>query len=526
MRHGLLAGLLSLCATGLFAQQPTTPQAGLLGPDGNPLATQAATAPRQIGVRRPILSDKVSSPQAEAAAAAKHLQLLGEDRLIKNGIRQLSSVRFFTLYAIDPEHRWEALAALNFWCNSLSRNADRVPLSPVPNTDGLLYWFYLEDYEWSPEAWEKVSAADPFFREPWIDTETAAYLRSVAGNCIVRGDWFLNYASDTQTSSAYRDLLYSTATFTRDGEKVTGQAPKTVEELNEVFFVDIEAAEAQKVDRGLFIPSGQSIVSYNNRILWRVPIPAGYYWRTFDVLEATGKKDYVETRFPKEWDGSEIIGSLPNGLQFYDLVNSKNALVDAGPASLVRDTVTPLSRFHVEVTIGASCVACHSAGIIQASDDLSAMLTGGLELYEKDYDVAKRTRLFYRGDGDLLIKEDQARYSRAVQEVTGLDPVEVSRAMIQQVVQYRQAVTVDQAARECGVSVEQFQAALSITTRGLLGDMVTRKRPIDRKTWDSERFSEAMLLVLEWKKAASSGISDKKPEPPQPVTEEPESIKE
>lgn len=492
--------LVLLMAAAAFGQQPT-----VIGPDGFSINRPPEAVQRQLGVKRPILSSAVSNPQEQTAKALKHLQLLGQDPEVARGERALTGIRFFTLYSVPPEYRWDCLNALNLTLNSLSFNPDTIPAQPVPDSEGLLYWVHLDDYLWTDEAWEKVSVEDPFFREPWIDHDTAAALRLTAGNAILRADWFINRVSDTNISNSYYDLLFASVAIERkEGDQlvtVKGQPPADLGELHRLLHVDVEAASKFGSDRGVLVPSGTSEVAYHNRILWRVPISSGYYWQTFDVKEAVGKKNFVEFRFPEEWDGSEIIYSLPNGLQGYLLASGDGKRVEKGPADLVRDTITPLSKHSPEVRTWQSCVACHTAGLRPASDNLSESLQKGLELYEKTKNNAVRTRLFYRGDQELYFEDDQKKYAVAVKRACGVEPEEASRNYITAVTRYRDLVTVDQAALECGVSREQLKAAMSFSTKGLIGQMATQERPIDRTTWDKELFTEAMLLILEWRKS-------------------------
>ena len=137
-----------------------------------------------------------------------------------------------------------------------------------------------------------------------------------------------------------------------------------------------------------------SEVSNQNRIVDRHDIPdeggsaqGGFYWVGYDFKSSEGTGNLLQ--FPLspvfegnpfagqafEHVGSEIIFSLPNGLQAYFLVDGQGRRIDNAPVDVVRDALktagTPV------VINGLSCMACHRLGINATEDTVRAGTTVG-----------------------------------------------------------------------------------------------------------------------------------------------------
>lgn len=449
-----------------------------------------------------VLPELYSSPEAEVHAVALDLYRSGQGNLVDaRGQHVLSEYRYLSLYAVPASLRDSVRRSMFFWVNSLSRRGKIYRPEPVPDTGNLLYRIRLSNYSWTPEAWETVSGLDPFFRLPIVAARDYEYMRYAAGNAIIRADWFVDTCSDTNESPSYYTLLYASAQVTRNGKLISlnGNPPATATEFREVWGVDLNQLKRfEGLDRGAIIPDETSIVAFHNRILWRVPTVTGYYWQTFDVKESTGLRDFTETRFPKQWDANEYIVSMNNGLQAYLLSDNKDKRVEFADPFVARDDTLAKSA-HV-VRTSQSCVFCHSTGILPTRDFLTETTVGGVTLYEYDPKIGQREEEFYLNGTNQKVMLDQYGYAVAVGACNGLSPKDTTREFIKTISFYRAPITVEQAARECGTTVEQLKAALSWTTKGRLAAMATQNVPIPRRTWDKDVYAEAMLLLREYQR--------------------------
>jgi hypothetical protein len=231
----------------------------------------------------------------------------------------------------------------------------------------------------------------------------------------------------------------------------------------------------------------------------------GAYWQTFDVLEKTAAKDvtlrdFVETRFPKEWDASEYIVSMPNGLQAYLLADGKGKRLEAADPAIAQEKESPLSRHSVAVRTSQSCVACHSNGILHFREFLPEIFESGVDLKVKDKAAQEREQDYFLSNIARSVDEDSYRYFKAVADCNGLSATDNVRGYVNTINWYRDPVNLEQAARDCGTSVATLKAALSYSAKGRLGTMATQGRPIPRWMWDSIHFPEAMLLLEQWYK--------------------------
>ncbi len=179
----------------------------------------------------------------------------------------------------------------------------------------------------------------------------------------VRGDWFVATAS---RPPLYHDLL---------------QLPRSARLLEKKLDVDVaDNFHKGKLARAGFPKSG---VSGQNRLVERHDAAHGAYWKSYDFLPDNPLANL--TRYPLgpldlgnqakhpypaqafKHDGGEIIFNLPNGLQGYLLVNSKDERIDAGPITVVNDdqriSGTP------EIVNGVSCMACHVHGMMPKFKD-------------------------------------------------------------------------------------------------------------------------------------------------------------
>src|SRR5262249_36784614 len=147
--------------------------------------------------------------------------------------------------------------------------------------------------------------------------------------------------------------------------------PATERELEKILRLDtLENVRLERVARAGFNGSG---VSRNNRLIERHESGGVVYWKSYDFAGNVRRQNLFahplgpsNDAFSFEYDGGEIIFSLPNGLQAYFLVDSKGRRLDKGPTNIVSDPKRPDRA----VENGLSCMSCHSRGIIEKSDQV------------------------------------------------------------------------------------------------------------------------------------------------------------
>ncbi len=146
------------------------------------------------------------------------------------------------------------------------------------------------------------------------------------------------------------------------------------------------------------------IAEQKNRLIVRVDqerTQQAYYWQSFDINSVVAQDKNLFS-FPLlngtggfklfKSDASEVIYSLPNGMQAYALFNAAGARQDSAPADVVRDVESPLSAI---INDANSCSRCHSAGLIPMQDQvLQQVLANADQFPGNDVEIARR---LYKG---------------------------------------------------------------------------------------------------------------------------------
>lgn len=417
------------------------------------------------------------TPDSEAAMAVADYALQPADAR--------PFVRYFTLYAMprpepDPafglmrDERPDAAAVLAFWANSLS--SQRVIRRPqaVRGSDTLLR-IDLRDYGWSPDAWTKVTARDPYYRTP--------------NALVARADWFIVETSDGNRSTAYYELLYG-----------LGKEPKNADQMRARWRVDLAGARALGVETGAVVDAGDSIVALHNRVLSRVRSLTGAAHQSFDFRSSAGARDALENLLNPRPDAQEFITSLPNGLHVYQLSGADGARQEAAPAEIARDP-SPPDGGDPRVRNPRSCVTCHgpASGLHPPRNALPELLALGdgqlrASLLAKDKATQQRIEGFYLTDDGRQMRLDQADYALAVRACNGLEPDANADQFARLLVAYESPVSAEQAARELGVAVEQLKRACAASVKGRLVGLAFG-RPIPRDVFEASSYLELRTLL-------------------------------
>ena len=336
-------------------------------------------------------------------------------------------------------------------------------------------WIDIRNYGWTPQIFEIISAQDPYFVEPLIDHQIYTYTRLIAGNVIFRADWFITHAMDAmqQLDEGENEIIYYRLLY-------DDKAPKTLAEFHALWSIDInKIREVLKVERGAVVDTGKSGVSRHNRRILGARTETGYYWSTQDSKVL----DYVENIFEEKKDAGEIISSHRNGLQVYLLVNANDERVDFADNALVIDHSDPSD---VRVRTAKSCIICHSGGINPVEDEIQNLIINGIKLYA-DKETELRIKQFYLRDLNKQITADNLLYEEAVRlcnDLDGNDNMLVYRAIYDW---YISEVTLEQAAREFGLSIEELKKGAVETVSGRIAALIQYGKPIPRQIWEQRQ---------------------------------------
>ncbi|MDC0669063.1 c-type cytochrome domain-containing protein [Nannocystis radixulma] len=307
--------------------------------------------------------------------------------------------------------------ALSKLTNSLSNEIKVV--APVPiDPDQLIFRIDIRDYDWDVEGrvldpvtgtftetfrdtWELIADKDPYAIE--FIGDSAEDVKQATGTrfFLLQADAFVEVAAQPPL---YHDVL---------------RIPLTRQELEASFGIDVEANVQEEVDtnpnrvaRAAFHDSG---VSENHRVIERHDFPNAnnrVYWISYDFGSNAGDANVFVDPFNFAEDGSEIIYSLPNGLQGYMIVDEFGRRIDDAPIQIVQDKNAPDGV----VRNGKSCMGCHNVGMINKEDDLRWEVDQNLGEGDFDDNELDAIRALYptRDDYNILLGLDADRFNLAV----------------------------------------------------------------------------------------------------------------
>jgi hypothetical protein len=256
------------------------------------------------------------------------------------------------------------------------------------------------------------------------------------------------------------------------------------------------------------------IVTLHNRMLNRFPTvtgyTGGYYWFSIDTDSGVDKEDYLNnlaTFDTPVFKAKELIGTLPNTLQAYAVVDTKGTLINAAnPNIAIHGDTFPSRLQDKQVYAGLrSCAICHY-GIQPIRCEVRARAQGDVGLTQlfrgRISDIRTQEKLVEAFGPDLngVIAHDNAIYANAVKAVNGLDARVNSAQFEDFLYEYlEQPVTLTVAARESGYTEEQLEAAIRATVGAdytLIG-LVQKPTPVpaSRLNWERRGFIQLMLLM-------------------------------
>lgn len=420
-----------------------------------------------------------------------------------------SDIRMLTTVAIPEKDLPTRINTMNFWINNLHFKQKLTKLREVPGSDKQLWWISLTDYGWNKEAWDSVADRD-HYRNLYRDDRIT--LLTGSKHSILRMDSFFRETVEQERSDAYFDLLFADKRFrveptvVKKGEKfywpggndktgkyfapgfytrgaeygketVKQNFPKNEEQWEGEFGVDIVrrfiAQKGIDTRKRAVVDKGFSIVARNNRMIEGFVVPYGYYYKTYDVDKTAGKKDFVRTlHFGFEFDAGENIVKLPGGGQAYLLVDNKGQIVPIADGKFAIDTSdvgVPDKEVGIRVPDArvrnpGSCIVCHESGLINPQNIVKETLEASTRILAQNKDPVKAKQL--AGEIEALylywetkLQQEQKQYQEFIKRTSGYEAGENSTKFKEFRDWYDRHLTVDQAAREIGLTKEQFIAA-------------------------------------------------------------------
>jgi hypothetical protein len=468
---------------------------------------------------------KLKTPDTEVSDAILYLDKIRKEVSEKDA----SYIRFFSTYAIKDESQRDNVALLlSFLTHSMSGVVTKeypgggynplayvdeygkfVKVQNVPESD-TLWWIDLRDFNWTEQAWENISKTDGYFVEPVVTHEKYSLMRLYAGNAVMRADWFIQHASsimkqvdvDSKTK-IYKELLYSTLK----------KAPQTVKEFELTWGIDTQKARDIGNAFGTLVTESQNVARHN-RILFGYRTELGWYYRTYDVKNVRGRRDYAENILdfkgnpPDIFDVGEIFATNSLKMQVYDLYDSKENLVDFGDPAIVRHMSDVIADARVRTP--HSCFDCHASGPIPSENTLLSYIKARAKAstYYKE-DQLRIDRVYLDNRFEDSISENQAAFAKSLLKINGLKPEENGRLYLNQILEYEKPLTLEQVAWECGVTPEQYVEKISNDNKGhnervpfRVSNLIKTGQPINREAWESSGadgqpglFQQSMIMI-------------------------------
>jgi serine/threonine-protein kinase len=295
-------------------------------------------------------------------------------------------VRYFTLthlwndVTITDESLQLARAGISKLINSLSSQPTVTPPTPV-DEDELILRIDMRNYGWTERThWLSLLRVYPYGLK--YNGTSFDELSSLTASSLpyIRGDWFCFHAS---RPPLYHDLVMLVDSRQQPPSPHVG-LPASQRRLETLLGVDVLQNLSDGDVQRAGLTGNRSGVSDHNRIVERHRSPTGYYWLSYDAAASGGRRNFAN--FPVgpsdapnkkptggafEFDGGEIIFSLPNGLQAYMLANAEGARIDVGPTTIVQDRARHSGS--VDIVNGISCMGCHRNGMVTFDDSIRAL---------------------------------------------------------------------------------------------------------------------------------------------------------
>lgn len=438
-------------------------------------------------------------------------------------------IKFFTTYQYPIELREDAVLILSFVIHSLAGVSDTgdvsgyyplakmektedglekfIPYKQVPGSD-TLWWIDIRDYNWTPEAWEIVAQSDGYVVEPVVNHSNNGALRLLSGNSLLRADWFIEWAINPmrQIDRGDKVILYDTLLYAKT------TIPKNIDEFRKIWGLSSLDESRRLGNEYLTLVTKSKQVARHNRVLAGYRTQIGYLYETYDVSHDEGYRNYIEAsladkgfvgRPPRLSDAGEAFSTNSVGMQVYVLRDANGKIIYDANASVARHVADVTGD--VRVRTGVSCIDCHANGPLPSENtilEFFAKEDARAKIYDAD-DYRRFKRTYLDGKFEESIVANQEYFERSLLKVNGLTPPENSSKFLKISKWYNNPLNIEQAAHECGVTIEVFKEKCE---KGYFGSslkmLLVSDEPISRTFWESKGkdgipggFQQAMVLI-------------------------------
>jgi hypothetical protein len=351
--------------------------------------------------------------------------------------------------------------AINKALNSISSSNRIIPPTTI-GKDQTIYRFFLSDYGLTKKDWHDITKADPF--KFISNTDLGRQIRALTGvdQPWLHADNFLNLILGPEL---YASLL---------------RLPPNIKALQTALDINVYN-EADNFDLRYIGFNGSVISLQKNRLLTRAQNKDGdkFLWTTYDTnLDFLDNKnlfafpllyDFKEAEKIFNFDASEVIFTLNNGLIGYGLYDKNGRIAFEAPVSIVTNIDSPHSPI---IKVGLDCFRCHSKGLIPAVDQIREHVeANGSEFSAGDKEIINAV---YKNNitNKALFQSDIANYSVAAEKVgNGLDADTVNIF----VDDLRSDLNIVQVASFVFLSVQEFDAEIkkSAILKPQIGQLLT-----------------------------------------------------
>lgn len=283
-----------------------------------------------------------------------------------------------------------------------------------------IYRLDLRSFELNRTDWLKIEAVDKINLES--NTDIGRTLKLLLAT---KKPWlhFDNFVDIINTPALYYDFL---------------NVSRSQRELTQKLGVNYDD-DLFRLDATLIGNNDSILTNQINRLISRHDSQDGYFWQTYDTGPSNGDPTKNLFAFPLlpetgsarkfRFAASEVIYSLPNGLQGYALFDNKGVRLNDADINVVRDVESMVSPAPV-IRNAISCHRCHASGINPARDEIRQHVID----HADEFGVADtdRVKSLYKGQTSLnaLFKIDNKRYAEALTKLgitPGVDPVNKAR---------------------------------------------------------------------------------------------------
>ena len=343
--------------------------------------------------------------------------------------------------------------------------------------------FYSPGTPQEQPAYEDYVEETKTFVGSWFDPAAMLALQAAVKSeyPIIRADWFIANAS---LAPAYYELL----------------GIKTHADFTEL--VRYRERDYDLATKGIVVDSQE--VSLHNRAILVTPTSLGRYWETFDYLTSQGNDNLLRDLLKRNRDAGEAFAEMPNGLQAFLLIDSKDKVLDVADGNIVSDQTTPWR--HKLVFGGlAQCTMCHVDGAKAVHEEvrLSTQPPFGLQIPASEKAKAKEVAdLFFSGNIDEPLAFTRLVYRQRISLATrGLTPEKNTAAFKKAFLDFWQKpLTLADAAAEVGCTPAEFtqvMGALKAPAPEPGIATLLQGRSLRREIWTDGAYAQSATIMYQ-----------------------------